>query len=135
MKRTLRAGISLILALIAALPVSAQVSAKPQNPMPAAKGELVTVTLRDGQSIAGTIGDLVEDIGFQVIPRNEPLYFVRNDHVSRIRSAVDGSIRRLPQRHRMSTSKKVWIGIAIGVGAPMAIFLITCAATKGHCSN
>jgi hypothetical protein len=106
----------------------------PQRPV--VKGELVVVSLRDGRSVTGTVGEWVDELGFQVFPSSGPPYFVRQQDVLAIRLASDGTVTGLPSPpHRMSTSKKILIGVGIGLGVPFAIFLITCAASRGHCQN
>jgi hypothetical protein len=99
---------------------------------PAVKGELVVLSLRDGRSVTGTVGEWVDEIGFQVFPSSGPPYFVRPQDVLAIRLAADGTVIGLPpQPHRMSISKKILIGVGIGIGIPLVIGGIVCASTHG----
>jgi hypothetical protein len=114
MKRTFR-WVAVVLALAVTVPAMAQ----PAGPV-ATKGELVVLTLRDGRSVTGAVGEWIDKIGFQVIPADGVPYFVPASEVLTIRSAATGAERGLPSpesRHRLG----VGAGIAIGVAIPFVI--------------
>jgi hypothetical protein len=134
LRRRFTALVTIIFVIWSACAPSAQERlVRPQRP--AVKGELVVVSLRDGRSVTGTVGEWVGELGFQVFPSSGPPYFVRQQDVLAIRLASDDTVTGLPSPHRMSTSKKILIGVGIGLGVPFAILLITCAASRGHCQN
>ena len=125
MKRVLRIAIACLMTALLAAPAPAQTDA------PAAtKGESVIVSLQDGRSITGVIGDWTDQIGFQVIPSGGVAYFIRPAEIATIRSAATGAPRGLPLReskHRMSVQAKFMIGAAIAIGVPLVIAVIRCS--------
>jgi hypothetical protein len=119
MKRTLRAGICLILALIAALPASAQTSfALPAIPR-AEKGETVTICLRDGRELTGVVGNWVDAVGFYFKPADSPAYLIHPGDIVLMTNAGSGAMRLVPARtlpHRMSPATKATIAALAVIG-------------------
>jgi hypothetical protein len=111
--------VAFVLALVLAVPAMAQPA------VPAAeKGELVIVSLRDGRTITGAIGEWADQLGFQVIPADGVPYFVRVSEILTIQSAVTGAGRGLPSReskHRPGVGVGIAIGIAIVLGIGIAV--------------
>jgi hypothetical protein len=110
--------VAFVVALVLAVPAMAQPA------VPAAeKGEVVIVSLRDGRTITGAIGEWADQLGFQVIPADGVPYFVRVSEILTIQSAATGAGRGLPSResrHRPG----VGTGIAIGLAIPFVIGIL-----------
>ena len=116
MKRTLRAAMSLILAVIFAAPAFAQVAIPP-----AEKGDLVDVTLRDGRELRGVVGNWMDD-GFYVIPEDGARRLIHPGDIATLRLANNHAIRTPPvkPRHRMSGDV---IG-AVAAGAAIGVYIL-----------
>jgi hypothetical protein len=119
MKRAFRAVLSLMLALIAAAPASAQ-SVIP----PARKGEIVTVSLKDGRELTGAVGEWVDDVGFYVKPADSAAYLIHPNDIVSLLSTNSSASRSVPlhKAHSgISLANKILIGVAVFIGASIAI--------------
>src|SRR5438552_213442 len=98
MKRTLRAGLAVVLIGILGAPLSAQQTATLRLPTPqrAEKGDEVVVTLQDGREVNGTVGRWVDDVGFYVKPAGSPAWLIHPEDVVSIRNAASGRAMRMP---------------------------------------
>ena len=114
MRKTVRAALCMLLAGLSAAPANAQIAIPP-----AAKGESVAVTLCDGRTITGHVGEWLGDLGFYVKPPDTAAYLIHREDVVSIRDAATAAPRSLPvrQRHRMSGATKAAIAAAAVVGA------------------
>jgi hypothetical protein len=109
-----------------ALALAVAVPAMGEPAVPAAtKGEEVVVSLRDGQTITGAVGEWADTLGFQVIPADGVPFFVRVSEVLTIQSKTTGADHGLPSResrHRMGAG--AWTAIVV------ASLLVTVAYVK-----
>ena len=124
MERTFR-WVAFTLALALAVPAMAQPA------VPAAiKGEQVVVSLRDGRTITGAVGEWADTLGFQVIPPDDVPYLVRVSEIVTIRSAATGAERGLPSREsKHQLSRGMWF--AVGVAIPLLVLLSQTGCAKG----
>jgi len=125
MKRTLRAGLCLILALAAALPASAQTTTLAFPAIPRAqKGETVTVCLKDGREITGVVGKWVDAVGFYVKPADSAAYLIHPEDVVVVTDTSSHAMRLIPQLDRSSGINGAAVAGWAAFGVIMGVVLL-----------
>src|SRR4051812_32280236 len=120
MKRTLRSALAVGLAVLLGVPLSAQQSTlRLPPPEPAAKGQEVVVTTRDGREITGAIGNWIDDVGFHVRPDDGKVWLIHPQDIVSMNDARTGRqlyppLRRGP--NRITTANAVMIGVLATIG-------------------
>ena len=117
MPRSIRTILTAALICAFAAPgFAGQATARVPPPDPARQGDSVTVILRDGREIRGTVGKWLGDIGFYVKPADTAAWLIHPEDIVALRNATSGLLVSPPLRRRgIGRAAKVTIGIGIAV--------------------